>query len=158
MPPCFSGGSSRFAFLFFFTEKINELLVKNTGVTYPGRIRFFPVKIEGTDFKPPEENNVKPLLKKMINFYYDNKYKIHPFVLACLIHAMLVEVHPFEDGTGRTGRSLLNWVLAKAKYPTLYIPVKNRESYYSAIDQHNIKNYKGYCESMFDLVVSQMKK
>lgn len=141
-----------------FIEKINEILVKNTGVTYPGRIRFFPVKIEGTDFSPPVESEVKPMLKKMIQFYYDNKNKIHPFVLSCLIHAQFVEVHPFEDGNGRTGRALMNWVLMKAKYPKLYIPVKNRETYYSAIDLHNVKDYKGYCEKMFELVVSQMKK
>src|SRR3989339_2225555 len=50
-----------------FIEKINEILTKNTGVVYPGRIRFFPVKIEGTDFVPPDEKQVPKLLKEMIN-------------------------------------------------------------------------------------------
>ena len=140
-----------------FIEKINEILVKNTGVTYPGRLRFFNVKIEGADFVPPDEKEVKTLLKDMIKFYYENKNKIHPFILSCLMHAKFVEVHPFEDGNGRTGRALMNWVLMKAKYPKFFIPVDNRENYYKAIDLHNIKDYKGYCDMMFELVVNQMK-
>lgn len=138
-----------------FIEKLNELLTKNTGVVYPGRIRFFPVKIEGADFVPPNESEVKPLLLKMIKYYYDNKNKMHPFVLACLIHAQFVEIHPFEDGNGRTGRALMNWVLMSAEYPKLFVPFKSRQDYYEAIDLHNIKNYKGYCDKMFKIVLSQ---
>ncbi len=139
-----------------FIEKINEILTKNTGVIYPGRIRFFPVKIEGTDFVPPDEKEVPKLLKNMIKFYYENKRKIHPFVLACLLHAQFVEIHPFEDGNGRTGRALMNFVLMKANYPKIYIPVKNRQQYYESIDLHNIKKYKEYCNKIFEILVEQL--
>ena len=140
-----------------FIEQINLILTKNTGVVYGGRVRFFPVKIEGIDYKPPAPEQVKPLLKKMIAFYYENKRKIHPFVLACLIHAQFVEVHPFEDGNGRTGRALMNWVLIKAGYPKLFVPVALRAKYYEAIDLHNVKDMKGYCKKMFEVVVEQLK-
>jgi len=140
-----------------FIEKLNYILTKNTGFIYPGRIRFFPVKIEGADFIPPESDKVKPLLNKMIKFYYDNKKKIHPFVLACLIHAQFVEIHPFEDGNGRTGRALMNWSLMKSNYPKIFIPVKVRSKYYEAIDLHNKKDIKGYCTKMFETVIDQIK-
>ena len=138
-----------------FLEKTNKILTQNTGVVYPGRIRFFPVKIEGADHVPPASEEVKPLLKKMIQFYHENKRKIHPFVLACLIHAQFVEIHPFEDGNGRTGRALMNWILMQAGYPKLFVPVKARQKYYEAIDVHNQKNRKGYCEKMFEVVIDQ---
>ncbi|MFA4887615.1 MAG: Fic family protein [Candidatus Nanoarchaeia archaeon] len=137
-------------------EKINEILTKNTGVIYPGRIRFFPVKIVGADFTPPDEKEVPKLLKQMIHFYDENKKKIHPFVLACLIHAQFVEIHPFEDGNGRTGRTLMNYVLIKAGYPKLFIPFKNRQQYYEAIDLHNVKKYKEYCNKMFEIMIEQL--
>jgi len=140
-----------------FLEEVNGILTKNTGVIYPGRIRFFPVKIEGAEHVPPEPEEVRPLLKKMIEFYNENKRKIHPFVLACLIHAQFVEIHPFEDGNGRTGRMLMNWILLQAKYPKLFVPVKLRPKYYEAIDIHNLKNFKGYCEKMFEVMVEQFK-
>jgi len=139
-----------------FIEKINKILTKNTGVTYPGRVRFFPVKIEGADYTPPDEKEVPKLLNKMINFYYSNKNKFHPFVMACLIHAKFVEIHPFEDGNGRTGRALMNWVLMKAEYPKLYVPVSKRQKYYQAIDFHNMKKIKEYCNNMFEIMVEQI--
>jgi Fic family protein len=139
-----------------FIEKLNEILTKNTGVLYPGRIRFFPVKIEGADFTPPDEKEVPRLIADMIDFYYKNKNKFHPFVMACLIHAKFVEIHPFEDGNGRTGRALMNWVLMKAGYPKLYVPVRNRQKYYEAIDLHNIKKYKEYCTRIFEIMIEQI--
>ena len=140
-----------------FLEKINELLTQNTGVIYPGRVRFFPVKIEGAEHTPPQPEEVRPLLKKMIKFYYENNHKIHPFVLACLIHAQFEEIHPFEDGNGRTGRTLMNWILIQAGYPKVFVPVKSRQKYYEAIDLHNQKDVKGYCKKMFDVVMEQFK-
>ena len=137
-------------------EKINGILTKNTGVIYPGRIRFFPVKIEGAEHIPPDEKEVPKLLKEMIDFYYSNKNKFHPFVMACLIHAEFVEIHPFEDGNGRTGRALMNWVLMKSAYPKMYIPVSKRQKYYEAIDLHNIKRYKEYCNKMFEIMLEQI--
>ena len=140
-----------------FLEKVNEILTQNTGVIYPGRVRFFPVKIEGADHIPPEPEQIRPLLRKMIQFYYEYKRKIHPFVLSCLIHAQFVEIHPFEDGNGRTGRTLMNWILMQARYPKLFVPVKLRQKYYEAIDLHNQKEIKRYCEKMFEVVVEQFK-
>ena len=139
-----------------FIEKINGILTKNTGVIYGGRVRFFPVKIEGAEHVPPDEREVPKLLKKMINFYYSNKNKFHPFVMACLIHAKFVEIHPFEDGNGRTGRALMNWVLMKAGYPKMYVPVAQRQKYYEAIDMHNVKKYKEYCNQMFEIMIEQI--
>jgi len=139
-----------------FMEKLNLILTKNTGLIYPGRIRFFPVKIEGANHIPPDEKDVKPLLNKMIKSYYSSKKRYHPFVMACLIHAQFVEIHPFEDGNGRTGRALMNWVLMRSGYPKMFIPVKYLERYYHAIDMHNEKKYKEYCNMIFDIMIEQI--
>lgn len=140
-----------------FIEKINKILTKNTGVIYPGRVRFFPVRIEGANHTPPNPEEVHSLLKKMIQFYYKNKRKIHPFIMACLIHAQFVEIHPFEDGNGRTGRTLINWILMQAGYPKIFVPVKLKQKYYESIDLHNKQDIKGYCEKMFEVVIEQFK-
>jgi Fic family protein len=139
-----------------FIEKLNGIIVKNTGVLYSDQIRFFPIKISGANFVPPEPEKILGLLNTMIKFYYDNKNKIHPFVLSCLVHAQFVEIHPFEDGNGRTGRVLMNWILMQAKYPKIFVPMAQRPKYYQAIDLHNEKKYKEYCTLMFEVVVEQM--
>ena len=112
--------------------------------------------ISGTNFVPPDEKKVLGLVKKMIKFYYENKKKIHPFVMACIIHAKFVEIHPFEDGNGRTGRALMNWVLIKSNYPKLYIPASKTQKYYEAIDMHNVKKQKEYCNKMFEIMIEQI--
>lgn len=33
--------------------------------------------------------------------------------LAAWVHARVIRIHPFEDGNGRTGRALLNWILVR---------------------------------------------
>jgi len=140
-----------------FLEKINGISTQNTGVVYSGRVRFFPVKIEGAEHIPPKPEKVRHLLQEMIKYYYNHKRKIHPFILACLIHAQFVEIHPFEDGNGRTGRTLMNWILMQADYPKVFVPIRLRQKYYEAIDLHNQRKIKDYCEKMFEIVVEQFK-
>ena len=50
----------------------------------------------------------------------------------------------------------MNWVLMKANYPKLYVPVSKRQKYYEAIDLHNVKKYKTYCNQMFEIMVEQI--
>lgn len=140
-----------------FIEKLQFILTKNTGLVYPGRIRFFPVTISGANLIPPNEKEVPKLLNELIKFYYENKKKYHPFIMACLFHGKFEEIHPFEDGNGRTGRALMNWILMKENYPKLYVSVKNLRDYYEALDFHNEKRYKEYCNKMFGLFLEQFK-
>lgn len=43
----------------------------------------------------------------------DSNYERGAFYIAVWLHARLVQIHPFEDGNGRTSRLLLNLVLVR---------------------------------------------
>ncbi len=137
-------------------EKVNEILTKNTDVVYSGRIRFFDVKIEGSKHIPPKHKEVKKHLLNMYKWYSANKNKLHPFELAALIHAKLTWIHPFEDGNGRTARTIMNWLLIKKKYPLFFIPYEKREEYYLALEEADKKNNKTYIAKMLRLVIDQV--
>ena len=59
---------------------------------------------------------------------------IHPVRLAALAHQKLVDIHPFEDGNGRTARLLMNLVLINRGYQIATIPPVLRREYITAIE------------------------
>jgi Fic family protein len=50
-------------------------------------------------------------------------------------HRRLVEIHPFNDGNGRTARLLMNLVLLRAGYPPVAVRPQDRLAYLNALAQ-----------------------
>ena len=138
-------------------EKVNGILTKNTGVVYGGRIRFFDVQIEGSKHVPPPNEEVKKHLLNMYKWYSANKHKLHPFELATMIHAKLTWIHPFEDGNGRTSRTIMNWILMKNGYPMFFIPFEKREEYYMTLEEADKENFREYITRMLQLIIDQVR-
>lgn len=137
--------------------KVNGILTKNTGVTYPGRIRFFEVQIFGSKHTPPNEKEIKKYLSNLYKWYSANKKKLHPFELATLVHHKLAWIHPFEDGNGRTARTIMNFILMKKDYPMFFIPIEKREEYYKTLEIGDKGDYKKYVSGMLHLVIDQIR-
>lgn len=140
-----------------FLEKINEILTKNTGIIYGGRIRFFDVQIQGSNHVPPPHTEVKKYLLNFFKWYSANKNKLHPFELAALIHAKLTWIHPFEDGNGRTARTIMNFILMKKGFPMFFIPFEKREEYYESLDVADKGQYKEYISKILHLIIDQIR-
>ena len=138
-------------------EKINGILTKNTGVVYGGRIRFFDVQIQGSAHVPPPHTEVKKHMLSFFKWYSANKNKLHPFELSALIHAKLTWIHPFEDGNGRTSRTIMNFILMKKGFPMFFIPFEKREEYYRSLDSADKGDYKEYISQMLQLIIDQVR-
>lgn len=69
------------------------------------------------------------VLNDMIGWHKRNKSKFKPLVLAAIIHNQFEHIHPFQDGNGRVGRLLLNFILVKNKYPPINISLEDRAEY-----------------------------
>jgi cell filamentation protein, protein adenylyltransferase len=54
---------------------------------------------------------------------------------AFMAHLRLVEIHPFNDGNGRTARLLMNLVLIRAGYPPIAVRPEDRPAYIRALQQ-----------------------
>jgi Fic family protein len=50
-------------------------------------------------------------------------------------HRRLVEIHPFNDGNGRTARLLMNLVLIRSGYPPIAVRPEDRVEYIRALQQ-----------------------
>jgi len=62
-----------------------------------------PVKRK-TVYWPPDQQDMKPLMKDLFDFVTKNKNKIDSLILAGIFHKQFVIIHPFMDGNGRTVR------------------------------------------------------
>ncbi|MDD5528952.1 MAG: Fic family protein [bacterium] len=76
-------------------------------------------------------------LKDMVGWYEKNRKKFKPLVMAAIIHNQFEHIHPFQDGNGRVGRLLLNFILIKNNYPPINISLKDRGEYYYSLQEYS---------------------
>lgn len=85
-------------------------------------------------------SDLKSELEEFINWYDENKNEFKPLVLAAIVHNQLEYIHPFQDGNGRVGRLLLNFILIKHDYPPINIKLEDRQEYYNTLREYSINN------------------
>jgi Fic family protein len=94
-------------------------------------------------------------LKDMVSWYRANKNKFKPLVLAAIIHNQFEHIHPFQDGNGRIGRLLLNFILLKNRYPPINISLEDRQEYYKTLQEYS-KNHD--IKPTIKFLIQQYKK
>ena len=56
---------------------------------------------------------------------------------ATYFHAIFESIHPFADGNGRVGRTLMNYFLILNNYPPIVLNSNEKETYYMALEVYN---------------------
>jgi hypothetical protein len=81
-----------------------------------------------------------------------------PSVRVVLGHFIFVYIHPYMDGNGRTGRFLMNLMLAAGGYPWTVIPVERRRDYMTALEAASSEqNIVPFAEFLAGLVERGLK-
>ncbi len=89
--------------------------------------------ILGASHIPPDVIDVPQQMKNLIDWHRDYQKKLHPVVLAALLHHTFVAIHPFFDGNGRTGRLIMNILLMRTSYPLAIILKNDWKKYYRVL-------------------------
>lgn len=100
-----------------------------------GQYRKGQVFITGTEYIPPAADDVPRCMAGFINELAEKKEKLHPVELSAYAHRRLVDIHPFQDGNGRTARLLMNLILINQGYCVVSIPPVLRHTYIAALQQ-----------------------
>ena len=79
------------------------------------------------------------LLDAMQAFYTCLKEEPHPAVRAVVGHFVLVYIHPYMDGNGRSARFLMNVMFASGGYRWVIIRMKNRDRYFAALESASVQ-------------------
>lgn len=141
-----------------FIKNVHKLLMKglkgrNGLPVNAGEYRTTNAKLYGIWFNtsPPE------LIEQRINYLISElndkiQQSVHPVELAAIFHQKFEEIHPFEDGNGRTGREVLNYMLGKEGFPMIYFKPNEKSVYFTALEQGNKLNYV----PLIDFVIYRM--
>ena len=113
---------------------------------------------------PKEE--LEKYLEELIKWYKENKDKFKPLTLAAIIHSQFEYIHPFQDGNGRVGRLLLNFILLRNNYPPINIMLEDRKEYYQTLQKYSkeddlkptLKFLIGQYKKTFKEVTTKKKK
>ncbi|WP_094227524.1 Fic family protein [Methanolobus psychrotolerans] len=66
---------------------------------------------------PPKHTEIPELVDALCEFANDRTdIFVHPIIKGILLHYLLNYIHPFNDGNGRTGRSLFYWYVLRKDY------------------------------------------
>lgn len=119
--------------------KLHELCFKGSK-HFAGKLRTVEVVIRDRSGEiihsgTPIENLNKEL-NELILWYKKNKKLFKPLTLAAIIHNQFEDIHPFQDGNGRVGRLLLNFILVRNKYPPINILLEDRGEYYNTLQEY----------------------
>lgn len=80
----------------------------------------------------------------------DNVLKIGTY-----FHARFEAIHPFADGNGRVGRTLLNYFLMIHKHPPLIVFEEDRRHYYAGLQEYDEVEELGKLQNFF---IRQLEK
>lgn len=78
-----------------------------------------------------------------------------PLKAGAYFHARFENIHPFADGNGRVGRTLLNYWLMINNYPPMIIYEEDKRSYYQALQTYDEKET---IDSLVDFFETQTEK
>ena len=117
-----------------------------------GKLRRGMVHIENQEgeviYVAAQVGEVRSELEELIEWVRDNKFLVHPVIIAAVIHFRLAAIHPFADGNGRTARATTALFLAlnqcdcngALELNSYY--AEDRKAYYAILQLVNGKNYE----------------
>ena len=130
-------------------KSIHALILKNINEPNAGAYRKCEVRILGAKHIPPSPLDVPSLMQEFISDYHT--LQAHAVIKASRAHAILVGIHPFVDGNGRTSRLIMNLELLKNGFPLINIKSKDKLEYFQALDlAHTMGDY-----SKFDTFIAK---
>lgn len=109
--------------------RLHKMMMANIDDAQAGKVRRYPVAIQGANWMPPSEKEVEGRFGEFLAWHSKNKRKLHPIELAAIAHLKFIEVHPFGDGNGRVARLMTNLILMRGSYPPINIKVRDTIPY-----------------------------
>lgn len=143
-----------------FILKIHQFIMTNIDIEMAGVFRRSnAIGIVGYDGLLPPADIIEESLQGIIDEYYKKVSEGYcPFEQAVLFHHNFECIHPFNDGNGRTGREIFNYLLIRDKFPRMFFLAENfRKQYLAALNRGDKEDYAGMVALFASMIIKQHK-
>lgn len=148
-------------------KRLYHILTKNLllegKMPYPKGFKKISNIVGNSQTTAPED--VEKELTSLMNWYRENRRKLHPLIVAFEFHRRYEFIHPFLDGNGRTGRLIMNKILMSAGYTPIVVYKDNKIAYFNALEKSKENKLKSYYQFMleqadktYDFLLDTIKK
>lgn len=142
----------KFLFNNIHIKKLYHILTKDllqeTGIKYPRGFKKVINVVNNSMTTSPE--NVSWEIIKLVQDYKDGKKYTFPLQAAFDFHLKYEQIHPFENGNGRTGRFIMNKILLQNNLFPMIVFTENKKAYFNAIASCTSGNKKKYYKFMLE--------
>lgn len=141
-----------------FIRKIHQFIMTNIDIEMAGVFRRSnAIVIVGYDGLLPPADMIEESLQGIIDEYYQKVSEGYcPFEQAVLFHHNFECIHPFNDGNGRTGREIFNYLLIRDKFPRMFFIAENfRKQYLEALNRGDNEDYTGMIALFASMIIKQ---
>ncbi len=95
-----------------------------------------------------EPEQVQPQMQELVEWIAENENKLHPILVASIVHYNLVRIHAFDDGNGRGARILMNLLLMKHDFFPAVIKTERKRKYLNTLQEADKGNIYPFIQFM----------
>lgn len=110
--------------------------------------------VTGVEEVGAAHEDVEEEMTEMLDILAESEGK-DPLKLAAWFHLRFEYIHPFADGNGRAGRTLMNYYLLTHDHPPVIIYDEDKAAYYAALERYDKDEEM---QPMHDFLVQQTEK
>ncbi|HWP94032.1 MAG TPA: Fic family protein [Thermodesulfobacteriota bacterium] len=127
--------TGEFLFSLSMFKQIKKMIFE--GINNSGDYRKGDVRVAGAKINPPVSYDIERWLRLYKEYVEENIYTADFIKLIATQHILFETIHPFEDGNGRTGRIILNYLFVSRGYPPIILKGDdvNRKVYSKALEE-----------------------
>ena len=109
-----------------------------------------PRTADGTihEYCPPEHTASETERLVAMHHEHERHRTLPAPIEAAWLHHRFVQIHPFEDGNGRTARLLMSYVFARHGEPTPVITTQEKPRYFMALQQADRGNLLAFAQML----------
>ena len=140
--------------------KLHRILYRGIDRENAGKYREITPPVKDHLYQLPAHQKVAKLLQKYVNFYHKEEGKLHPVLLAAMLHQRFLKIQPFADGNGRVARLIMNYILLRHGYAIVTIKGDSfsRQIYENTLEKAQVDHKSdGFFHLITDLTVDALR-